>query len=43
MFVETGCSAILPSGQAKEVTNFGCDTLGNLVLETVKNKNVDYE
>lgn len=28
---------------AKEVTNYTYDTLGNLVLETVKNKSVDYE
>lgn len=28
---------------AKVVTNYTYDTLGNLVLETVKNKSVDYE
>ena len=28
---------------AKEVTNYTYDTLGNFVLETVKNKSVDYE
>ena len=28
---------------AKEVTNYTYDTLGNLVLETVKSESVDYE
>ena len=28
---------------AKVVTNYTYDTLGNLVLETVKSKSVDYE
>lgn len=28
---------------AKEVTNSGCDTLGNLALATGRNKRVDYK
>lgn len=34
---------MVSSNIAKEVTNYTYDTLGNLVLETVKNKSVDYE
>ena len=34
---------MVSSNIAKEVTNYTCDSLGNLVLETVKNKSVNYE
>ena len=34
---------MVSSDIAKVVTNYSYDTLGNLVLETSKNKSVDYE
>ena len=34
---------MLSSEIAKEVTNSGCDTLGNLALATGRNKRVDYK